>query len=472
MRSIAAASPERGSGSDRAVQIGVVAAEVLLITAGFLLGHPIATGLIAAAVAFFLLAYRYPDVAWILVWASVPPNVEVLLGTGTAITVPTEPMMMLAILAWLLRQPAGKPWSLPQSRLNLPLACLSGFVLLSVTWSLNPINTLKSWLMMGGYVVFGYLYFLQGSCDARRRDRWLRSTAIIGAAWGLFGIVRVLFTGVASVKLAMIASTYAYGAFRPFFREHGTYSAYLGMLLPAMLFFALERRGRERLLYGVSAVLIASGVVLAFARAGWLAIVLVIPLATMAWAWRHRSGRRLLAPAIAVLVLTLLAAASGISRQVTRHAGTTVSTANLSNLERLNRWTAALAITRDHPWTGVGFGCYLDAYRTYREKSVVTDQAFLRMGTHSEPLKLLSELGIPGFLVAVWFILSVFVLGWRAFWNLPDREDRVLALAALAGFGTYVVNGMFNSYLVEDKVTIPFWSAIGILAALGRKLER
>jgi hypothetical protein len=47
----------------------------------------------------------------------------------------------------------------------------------------------------------------------------------------------------------------------------------------------------------------------------------------------------------------------------------------------------------------------------------------------------------------------------------------VLALAALAGFATYVVNGMFNSYLVEDKVTIPFWSAIGVIAALGGRLE-
>ncbi len=48
----------------------------------------------------------------------------------------------------------------------------------------------------------------------------------------------------------------------------------------------------------------------------------------------------------------------------------------------------------------------------------------------------------------------------------------MLALAALAGFATYVVNGLFNSYLVEEKVTIPFWSAIGIIAALGRRIER
>jgi O-antigen ligase len=336
---------------------------------------------------------------------------------------------------------------------------------------LNPINTLKAWVMMGGYVLFGYVYFLQGGCDRRRRERWLLISALTGAAWGLFGIVRVLFTGEAAGRALMIASTYSYGAFRPFFREHGTYSAYLGMLLPASLLCSLERTGRERIIYGVSTLLIGCGVTLAFARAGWLAVVLVVPLAALAWAFRHREGNRLLIPASAVLLVTLLAVASGISRQVAHHAETAVSAENLSNLERFNRWTAALAMTRDRPLTGVGYGAYLDAYRAYRGKSIVTDQAFIRMGTHSEPLKLLSELGVPGFLAAVWFLLAVFRLGWRAFWELPNRGDRVLALAALAGFATYVVNGMFNSYLVEDKVTIPFWSAIGVIAALGGRLE-
>jgi O-antigen ligase len=470
VRSLSVGADSR-PGPDRRVLVAIALVEVSLVAFGFLLDHPLASTLVAAGIAYFLLAYRYPDAAWILVWVTVPPNMEVLLGTGTAITVPTEPMMILALLAWILRGPPGRMWNIPRSPLHLPLAALSALVLISATWSLNPVNTLKAWVMMGGYVLFGYVYFLRGDCNGRRRERWLLISALTGAVWGLFGIIRVLFTGGADRALT-IASTYSYGAFRPFFREHGTYSAYLGMLLPAALLFSMERKGRGRIVYGFSAFLIGCGVILAFARAGWLAVVSVVPLAALAWAQRHREGRRLLIPALAVLLVTLLTAISGISAQVTHHAETTVSAENLSNLERFNRWTAALAMTRDHPWTGVGFGSYLDAYRAYRGKSIVTDQAFLRMGTHSEPLKLLSELGIPGFLAAAWFLLAVFRLGWRAFRNLTDREDRVLALAALAGLATYVVNGLFNSYLVEDKVTIPFWSAIGVIAALGRRLEK
>ena len=40
----------------------------------------------------------------------------------------------------------------------------------------------------------------------------------------------------------------------------------------------------------------------------------------------------------------------------------------------------------------------------------------------------------------------------------------------LAGLGTYAVHGVFNSYLGIDKITIPFWASLGVIAALGRDL--
>jgi O-antigen ligase len=142
----------------------------------------------------------------------------------------------------------------------------------------------------------------------------------------------------------------------------------------------------------------------------------------------------------------------------------------MSNLERFNRWSAAISMVRDRPLTGVGYGCYLDAYPRYKRHILGTEQSTIRMGTHSEPLKLLSELGVPGFLAALWLVFVVLKLGITCARFLPDPGDRLVALASVAGLSTYLVNGFFNSYLVEDKVAIPFWMAIGIIAALGRRL--
>jgi hypothetical protein len=50
-----------------------------------------------------------------------------------------------------------------------------------------------------------------------------------------------------------------------------------------------------------------------------------------------------------------------------------------------------------------------------------------------------------------------------------DSRASLLALAVLAGLATYVIHSVFNSYPGVDKVTIPFWASIGLLAGLGRE---
>lgn len=458
-------------GLERGVWVAVLALEAAVVAAGFVLDQPFLAAAFAAGIAFFLLAFRFPDVAWALVWISVAPNVEFLFAGGTAVTLPTEPMVTLALLGWFARSLLEGRWEIRPSPIHAPLLAVASFTLLSVLWSVRPVATLKAWVMMAGYVAFGYLYWSQTRCDRVRRDRWLLLVAVTGAVWGLFGIARVLFPAAETGRDAQeIASTYSYGAFRPFFREHGTYAAYLSMLLPAALLVAMER-SRRRAVFVVCAVIIASGVLLSFARAGWLGTLLVIPATVLMWArWGQGMGRRLLVPGLVAASLAVIVAGVGLSRQVTRHAVTVVSAENVSNLERFNRWSAAITMARDRPLTGVGYGCYLDAYPAYKRRALGTDQSTIRMGTHSEPLKLLSELGVPGLLAALWLVFAVVNLGVACVRSLPDPAERLAALAALAGLGTYLVNGLFNSYLVEDKVTIPFWMAIGIIAALGRRL--
>lgn len=469
-RALAVPVAAGGGRWERSVYIGVAVAEALLVTVGFLNGSPFPALAFAAGLCFFLIAYKRPDIAWALVWIAVPFDVEVLLGGGVAVWVPTEPMIALALLAWLFRSlPRGR-WRLPASPLHGPFAAAATFILLSAVWSFRPIASLKSWVMMGGYAAFGYLYYFQARCSAERRNRWLLLVAIVGAMWGIFGVMRVLTLGSAGLEAESVASTYAYGAFRPFFPEHGTYSAYLGMLLPATLLATMESRGGLRVIYGLSTLCIGSGIVLAFARAGWLAMAVVVPLTLFLWARWRKASRRLLVPAFLALGVVAIVAAFGVGAQLSRHAASAVSQRNLSNLERLNRWYTALSIARDHPLLGVGYGSYLDAYRVYRAKTYVTEQTYVRMGVHSEPLKLFCELGAVGFFVVTWFLIATVRLALRCFRHLPDAGGRMLALAAVAGLWTYFVDGTFNAYLTEGKVTLPFWIGIGVIASLGRGL--
>jgi len=440
------------------VIFGLLFTEAALFVAGALLGRPFLGAAAAAALVFFLIAYRSPRVAWAMVWVAFPFSIEMRIPGGNAIYAPTEPMMILSILAWALRAPANGRLRIPRSSVHAPLVALALVALASVALSRYPLLGLKAWIAAVAYASFGY-----GFCFLHLRSeefkRWVPWVVGPAAFWGLYGTVRVLLAGV--------SPAHAYGAARPYFPEHGTYSAYLAMMFPLAFFAALENRGRERWLYAAGALAIAMGITLSFTRAAWVSLLLVVPLAASVWALRRRTVRPLAWAGGLALLIGLAVAGLGAERGITRHAESVVESENVSNLERVNRWMAAAEMARRRPVLGVGYGTYPAEYPEYRRKLVLTDQAYFHMGAHSEPLRVLSETGVAGVGVVLWLIGAVLLTGIRAFRSIDERQSWVV-LGVLAGLGTYLIHSVFNSYPGVDKVTIPFWASLGMLAGLGR----
>ena len=286
----------------------------------------------------------------------------------------------------------------------------------------------------------------------------MRLASVLGAAAGLYGAARVSLLG--------IGARTAYGAARPFFAEHGTYSAFLAMLLPIPLFEALERRGPARHAYAAAAFSIVMGLVLSFTRAAWISVIVVLPVSLFLWVRIRGAARTLRVGLVVVLAAAFVVLATGAGDRLLRHVTTITQIENVSNLERVNRWMAAWGMFRDRPITGVGYDAFGVAYPSYRRKTIVTDQAYQRMGTHSEPLRLLSETGIGGFAAGLWLITAASVVGIQTFRRAPHGASGRLALACLTGVWTYVVHSFFNAYLGLDKVTVPFWLLLGTVAAL------
>ena len=465
MERAAAAAPPLATPRSGGFALGfwLLTTELAILGAGFLVGRPLDAAAVALASAYFLLAFRSPDLAWALVWVAFPFSIEVVIAGGNAINLPTEPMIAIALAAWALRSIAAGKARVPRSSLHLPLAALAGIALVSVALSAYRVDGLKAWVVAAAYAAFGYLYMLCNPCDPARRQRWIRLVVMTGALWGLYGSIRVFLLG-AVPRLA-------YGIARPFFPEHGTYAAYLAMILPLALLCALERRGRAKLGYTAATFAIALGITLSFTRAAWVSLVVVLPVVGVLWARWRGDWRRLLLPAALACVVAVAVLAVGATRSVSRHAESVVEVENVSNLERVNRWMAAWEMVKDRPWSGIGYGAYPRTYPEYRRKLIVTEFSYQYMGPHSEPLRLLAESGVPGLLAALWFLGVAAGTGLRVFRHARDPNDRLLSLAVVAGLATYAVHGLFNSYLGYDKVTVPFWIGLGTLAALGAGAE-
>ena len=461
MTRLSATRPD-APGADRLILAAVVAAEAALLYVGLWSGSTLLGVALALGGLYLLVAYRWPDLAVALAFVAAPFSTQVALPGGSFLTVPTEPMIILSLGARLVRAAVGLPSGFGRRPLLLPLAGYVGAMLFSCFFSEHPLESYKGWILLLGYVSFGYAAFERYHRDGA--ERWARTLAALAAVVGGYGVIRAIVLGATSRA--------GYGIGRPFFAEHGTYSAYLAFFAPLLMLEALDRRGPARLVFGGAFLIAVAAIALSFTRAAWLSLVIVLPLTLVAWAIRNGSIRRLVAPAATLSILAAVVIGTGLGDRLTRHALTVVDTENVSNLERLNRWMAGLEMARSRPLTGVGYEGFGDSYRAYRRKLIVTDEAYVRMDVHSEPLRALSEGGLIGLTCGIWLVWAVGSAGVRTFRYATDPERGRLALGVSAGLGTYFVHGWLNAYPGSDRIGLAVWMGIGAIAALSEHRDR
>jgi len=140
-----------------------------------------------------------------------------------------------------------------------------------------------------------------------------------------------------------------------------------------------------------------------------------------------------------------------------------------SNLERLNRWSCALAMFQDRPVWGWGPGTYQFEYAPFQTSSlrtnISTNNADLG-NAHSEYLGPLAEQGVLGLLGFLALLGVTLHLGFKLQRTLQSREQRWVAMGLFLGLMTYFVHGVLNNYLDTDKASAPFWGFLAWLVVL------
>src|SRR5512136_2656888 len=139
-----------------------------------------------------------------------------------------------------------------------------------------------------------------------------------------------------------------------------------------------------------------------------------------------------------------------------------VTDANFAAVERLAHWQAALAMWRDHPWLGVGFGNYAAIYPAYAVGRWLDPLGH----AHNYYLNVGAEAGLVGLLGYIFFWLSAFGLAWQA---IRRSEGFQRALAA-GGLGVLVHlsvhNGLDNLFVQGMYLHVSI--VLGLLALIYR----
>ncbi len=202
-------------------------------------------------------------------------------------------------------------------------------------------------------------------------------------------------------------------------------------------------------------VLIFAGALMVFclvltgSRGGFVAFAVAVALALLR-AVRTGAGRAMTAAAVGLAVLAVVfvvAQRGGVARLTT------------SSLEaRLNYWSGAVAIAREHPWLGTGPGTFGSMYPAYKTAGLEEAQI-----AHNDLLQMWSDSGVLAFLVfgALWLVAVK-----DAFALARQRPGDVAALAICASVTGWAVHALVDFDLFVPGVAMPVFVLLGSLQGL------
>ncbi|WP_457578089.1 O-antigen ligase family protein [Desulfomarina sp.] len=128
---------------------------------------------------------------------------------------------------------------------------------------------------------------------------------------------------------------------------------------------------------------------------------------------------------------------------------------------RLLLWQDTLALIRDFPLFGAGFGSFIHIYPLYKTfaGNLIYDHA------HNDYLELLTDGGIVSLLLAAWFVISILVHGWEMIRRRRDRYAVFLGIGAISGIISLLVHSMTDFNLHNGAVGYYFFFLLGLLVA-------
>ena len=265
----------------------------------------------------------------------------------------------------------------------------------------------------------------------------------------------------------------------PFYNDHTAYGAALAMFIPVSLGFILfpGSTKNQRIFALTLFVILIVGIIFSYGRAAWISVV--VALAVLVFILL-RIKFWVLALSFGIFVGTFFTFQHQILDRLSKNKqdssanfaehlqSITNISSDASNLERINRWQAAIRLYEERPIVGWGPGTYQFVYSPFQssqEKTIISTNLGDQGNAHSEYLGPLAEMGIPGMLLILILVTFVIISGLRVY-KYGDINVKFLVLMALLGLITYFTHGFLNNFLDTDKLSVPFWGFIAIIVAL------
>jgi len=128
-----------------------------------------------------------------------------------------------------------------------------------------------------------------------------------------------------------------------------------------------------------------------------------------------------------------------------------------SSARRIEIWRGAVAMIKDYPWWGVGYGAFPRMIPQYTQTNLGYVDA------HNSYLLIAAEMGLPTLTVFLLVLVMAWWYTYWLYWHTRDPSIKAIALGFLSGLVGLLVANMFGSRMDDQAVSSYFWILCGLV---------
>lgn len=309
----------------------------------------------------------------------------------------------------------------------------------------------------------------------RRLKLLVRTITIFGFFLALFGLTQQ-FTSPS--KIYWIREPPQAQPFGPFINRHH-FAGYmeLAIALPLGLLFSGSLEKEKRFIYLFAVILMGIALILTNSRGGLIALVAEVIFLVAITGFRFRKTReqsdkhsaiRTAATKAGLALALIVTLLGGVvlfgGEDVLRRLAGTVNTEDPTS-GRTHFWGVAVDVIKNHPIMGIGLGAFAVVYTAYD-----SNNGFFRLEqVHNDYLQVLTDGGLLGAGLALFFVVSLFRKGFRRR-ESGDVFRSGVANGALAGCFAVLVHSFFDFTLHTTSNALLFL-VLAALATINGRVE-
>jgi O-antigen ligase len=333
------------------------------------------------------------------------------------------------------------------SPLHLPIACLVGWILLSVPFATDPTYSFSEWRKLLAKLLLFYwtvtVWRIATQDDARANRALLAAVALGSLALSLYAPLDFLSRGGTWADRPVRAQAPS--------SDYNWLSTYMVMTFPLLVAGALyARRAWTQLSYATIAALSLAAQALSYTRAGWLGM---LAQGVAAGLWLKRSRLLLIVLVSAAVLMTTFSVVGAFGyHQDTLDPWTLQA--------RMAVWGLMLQEIAHHPVLGVGYGT-----NTFMTRLGHHPETVKAGGSHNFFLMVAMGSGIPALVFLLWVLVTGITACLRFARTSQDDPltSGLLFATALMMVGFAVRNG-FDAMFAGSMACL-FWLLLGAAVA-------